>query len=544
MFKTSQRLSLSPRHNLLRTVGLTVAFLLLFSLSEAIILLKDHVYQPKAGDISLYLIISLLAAVSARFFLTRVLLAVTFIVQISEAIYYQFYGQFYGPSEVWLAFVETKDIASGITDSLGTLGIYFAIMLVAIIFALIFARRLAPQWHKWLAIPCLLVIVVMFVGQFYKAINGQMYKFNPDLRHSLLRNGLSAMSFSAMRLIPEAISGENQNLTHYDPYQVKPIEGTQAGKYSIILAIGESLNPHHVSALGYERDTTPELKALLNQYQGTGRLIVSNAVSTRVAIPMLVNNLREPDNYGAYKSKSTNIFANAKKQGYQTAFISAQGLEGLSNWIGIHNIDLWEDTQIRPAPDVGADVVLTPSVEKAPLDWNKPFLMVLNSRAPHIPYDRNIPQGFAKFSTPRLSDDVAQKKNEYDDAVRLYDKALASAIRTAIAKSKLPVLVFITSDHGERVGDNGLFGHSVVEMPIAQVPFLYFSNDPAYAMQNISAQMPLNHYQLATLINKMLGYDVSNPNQKDDSFFITGGDIRGLSERVTYHLNALPAAER
>ena len=88
-------------------------------------------------------------------------------------------------------------------------------------------------------------------------------------------------------------------------------------------------------------------------------------MSTRVAIPMLVNNLREPDNYGAYKSKSTNIFANAKKQGYQTAFISAQGLEGLSNWIGIHDIDLWEDTQIRPAPDVGADVVLTPSVEKA-----------------------------------------------------------------------------------------------------------------------------------------------------------------------------------
>lgn len=544
MFKTSAQSSLTSRGNIMRTVGLTLAFLVLFSLSEAIILLKDHVYQPKAGDISLYLIISLLAAVSARFFLTRCLLAITFIVQISEAIYYQFYGQFYGPSEVWLAFVETKDIASGITDSLGSLGVYFAIMVVAVVFALVFTRRLAPQWNKWLAIPCLLAIVVMFVGQFYKAVDGQMYKFNPDLRHSLLRNGLSAMSFSAIRLIPEAMSGENQNLTHYEPYQVTPVEGTHAGKYSIILAIGESLNPHHVSALGYERDTTPELKALMQQYHGTGRLIVSNAVSTRVAIPMLVNNLREPDNYGAYKSKATNIFANAKKQGYQTAFISAQGLEGLSNWIGIHDIDLWEDTQIRPAPEVGADVVLTPSVDKATLDWNKPFLMVLNSRAPHIPYERNIPQGFAKFSTPRLSDDVAQKKNEYDDAVRLYDRELASAIRTAMAKSKLPVLVFITSDHGERVGDGGLFGHSIVEMPIAQVPFIYFSNDPAYSMSALDSPMPLNHYQVATLINKMLGYSVSNPNQKDDSYFITGGDIRGLSERVTYHLNALPEAER
>jgi glucan phosphoethanolaminetransferase (alkaline phosphatase superfamily) len=529
---------------LTRTVVLTLVFLVLFSFSEILILLKDRVYMPKADDIGLYVLISLLAAVSARYFLTRLLLAVTFITQISEAIYYQFYGQFYGPSEVWLAFVETKDIASGITDSLGSLGIYFAIMAVAVMFALVFARRMAPAWAKWQAMPCMLIILVMFGGQFYKAIDGQMYKFNPDLRHSLLRNGLAAMSFSSVRLIPEAMSGENQTLAHYDPYQVTPAAGITTGKYSIILAIGESLNPHHVSALGYERDTTPELKALLEKYHGTGRLIVSNAVSTRVAIPMLVNNLREPDNYDAYKSKATNIFANAKKQGYQTAFISAQGLEGLSNWIGIHDIDLWEDTQIRPAPDVGADVVLTPSVESANLNWDKPFLMVLNSRAPHIPYDRNIPEGFAKFSTPKLDDDVAQKKNEYDDAIRLYDKGLASAIRTAMAKSKLPVLVFITSDHGERVGDGGLFGHSVVEMPIAQVPFLYFSNDPAYAMDKISPQLPLNHFQLATLINKMLGFEVKNPNQKDDSYFITGGDIRGLSERITYHLNALPEAER
>lgn len=529
---------------LARTAVLALVFLVLFSFSEILILLKDRVYMPKADDIALYVLISLLAAVSARHFLTRLLLAVTFITQISEAIYYQFYGQFYGPSEVWLAFVETKDIASGITDSLGSLGIYFAVMVVAVVFALVISRRMAPAWGKWQTLPCLLIILVMFGGQFYKAIDGQMYKFNPDLRHSLLRNGLAAMSFSSVRLIPEALSGENQTLAHYDPYQVSPAAGVVTGKYSIILAIGESVNPHHVSALGYDRDTTPELKALLDKYQGTGRLIVSNAVSTRVAIPMLVNNLREPDNYDAYKSKATNIFANAKKQGYQTAFISAQGLEGLSNWIGIHDIDLWEDTQIRPAPEIGADVVLTPSVEQAKLNWDKPFLMVLNSRAPHIPYDRNIPQGFAKFSTPKLSDDVAQKKNEYDDALRLYDKELASAIRTALAKSKLPVLVFITSDHGERVGDGGLFGHSVVEMPIAQVPFLYFSNDPAYAMGKISPQLPLNHFQLATLINKMLGYDVKNPNQKDDSYFITGGDIRGLSERITYHLNALPPAER
>jgi hypothetical protein len=76
--------------------------------------------------------------------------------------------------------------------------------------------------------------------------------------------------------------------------------------------------------------------------------------------------------------------------------------------------------------------------------------MVLNSRAPHIPYERNIPQGFAKFLRRVWRMMWRRRKNEYDDAVRLYDKELASAIRTALAKSKLPVLVFITSDHRTR----------------------------------------------------------------------------------------------
>ena len=74
---------------------------------------------------------------------------------------------------------KTKDIASGITDSLGTLGIYFVIMFIAVVFALFFTRRFAPQWPKLLAVPCLVAILVMFVGQFYKAINGQMYKVQP-----------------------------------------------------------------------------------------------------------------------------------------------------------------------------------------------------------------------------------------------------------------------------------------------------------------------------------------------------------------------------
>ena len=134
---------------LTRTAVLTLVFLVLFSFSEILILLKDNVYKPKADDIALYVLISLLAAVSARHLLTRLLLAVTFITQISEAIYYQFYGQFYGPSEVWRAFVETKDIASGITDSLGSLGSYFAVMGVEVVVAIVISRRKATGRGKW-----------------------------------------------------------------------------------------------------------------------------------------------------------------------------------------------------------------------------------------------------------------------------------------------------------------------------------------------------------------------------------------------------------
>ncbi|WP_155404540.1 hypothetical protein [Enterobacter kobei] len=45
MFKTTSQSSFTPRSNLLRTLGLTLAFMLLFSLSEIIILLKEALLQ-------------------------------------------------------------------------------------------------------------------------------------------------------------------------------------------------------------------------------------------------------------------------------------------------------------------------------------------------------------------------------------------------------------------------------------------------------------------------------------------------------------------
>ncbi|MDQ9204936.1 hypothetical protein QBS70_09360 [Cronobacter sakazakii] len=57
----------SPR-NIVRTLVLAAIILVLFSLSEIAIVMKDNVYRPKADDMALYLIIALLAAASARFF--------------------------------------------------------------------------------------------------------------------------------------------------------------------------------------------------------------------------------------------------------------------------------------------------------------------------------------------------------------------------------------------------------------------------------------------------------------------------------------------
>src|SRR5690606_23205223 len=108
---------------------------------------------------------------------------------------------------------------------------------------------------------------------------------------------------------------------------------------SIVLVIGESLNPDHMGVLGYARDTTPVLSERVKRFDGGATRIMASGVSTRVSVPMLVNVVREPGHVKAMGQTGNNLFVAAKRHGYQTAFVSVQKLDGLSSLMGGRMLD-------------------------------------------------------------------------------------------------------------------------------------------------------------------------------------------------------------
>ena len=88
-------------------------------------------------------------------------------------------------------------------------------------------------------------------------------------------------------------------------------------------------------------------------------------------------------------------------------------------------------------------------------------------------YFRRYPEAFARFQPDCREDDlrrcnVAQIVNAYDNALLYTDHVLASAIAKLKARArKVDAALVYVSDHGESLGERGLFLHG---MPYAIAP--------------------------------------------------------------------------
>jgi membrane-anchored protein YejM (alkaline phosphatase superfamily) len=147
----------------------------------------------------------------------------------------------------------------------------------------------------------------------------------------------------------------------------------------------------------------------------------------------------------------------------------------------------------------------------------------------------------ARFSKNRSSDYVLQTANEYDDALSFYDSKITDLLKSVIWASELPVLCIVTSDHGERVGEGGLFGHSVVDHHTAKVPLMVFATSPSLLRRFTHGEpLPINHYLLSSAINHLLGFEVRNRNSDGDLFFISSGDVQFPSAPLQYRASTAP----
>ncbi|MEK6733594.1 MAG: phosphoethanolamine transferase [Pseudomonadota bacterium] len=385
------------------------------------------------------------------------------------------------------------------------------------------SRKLKTKWAI-LPLLCLLAIIPYRVNKIYNGVN-----YYPDPADHSLRNSLYAFSNYILNItIPTNLE------TKYKEYKIIPSEDWKNKKANIVLIIGESMNPMHMSLFtNYKYDTNPMLSTLKNDKNFTYMLGLSSGVNTLVSVQLLLNGIYEPNNHKAIESISGNLFKLAKEHKFKTFFISAQSGASMTN-IGYEYIDYIIFRQ--KAPDLFNKYNDEAFLKIIPdLDYAEKNFIVLHQRNIHAPYETNYSHD-PKFS--HFPVDASSYKqflvDTYDNAVRFNDSLLYKIFEFYKNKFDGPTYIFFTPDHGEGVGDNNIWGHAFLNEQIYTIPFLsYIVNaDP-----KINAKAPICHYEIHDMIAKILGFNIYNPNIKPDICYIQSTNLYGINEFVEFNKN-------
>jgi glucan phosphoethanolaminetransferase (alkaline phosphatase superfamily) len=317
-----------------------------------------------------------------------------------------------------------------------------------------------------------------------------------------------------------------------------PPQAPKSGAANIIWVIGESLNLRSMSLYGYERDTTPELRAL----EASGDVVRFTNVTTigahtMIAVPYMLAGMQGIDPHGLVFSKPT-VFAYARSAGYQTAFLSAQDTRwgNLETFIDLSHVNVFKNgNSFTPNVSVhkGADdfEVLTKAVFPFLDAAKRPYLAVTQMDGSHYPYSEHSPQSFKKF----LPEETPNSVNAYDNTVVYSDHVLASLIRK-VRQSDPNAWVFFCSDHPEGVGGNEGGFHVPGGRSLTEVPFLISPPRRFLAEISKNAHAPISQSDVLPTILEIMGIQAQVPH---DGFSLLGPIPPGRLRVVSGYMSTL-----
>ena len=303
--------------------------------------------------------------------------------------------------------------------------------------------------------------------------------------------------------------------------------------------MGESLTDKHMSSYGYSRPTTPYLDSIKNNPDVLFKEGISAGVSTEISLSYFFNMLVRPDATLQLSSGHRNLFKMAQENGFETHFISAQAHSSLNvvkSYLFPKYIDHYGDSLVFGAPfsRLVKDINLLNYVKTA--DFKKPTFMVLQQSGSHAPYIEHYPDQFNFFANGKTESFQQNQIDTYDNSVRYTDYVPGQIVQTVRQKANRPTLLIFTSDHGESLGENGIYGHENVTVKDQHfVPMVFMTFHGANldfltekSREDINSRY-MSHYELSEAVARLLGYQSPNFSQQKDGYFVNGKALSGIS---------------
>ena len=107
---------------------------------------------------------------------------------------------------------------------------------------------------------------------------------------------------------------------------------------------------------------------------------------------------------------------------------------------------------------------------------------------------------------------------------------LAELFDLVASRSNKPTYIIYTSDHGELLfGEHDLRGHGWFHEHVFRVPFLYLPLHTAGEDFMLEVTKVQSHFDVATLVTELMGYDAKVGDATEKTIFINGSDVHGLA---------------
>lgn len=390
--------------------------------------------------------------------------------------------------------------------------LWLHVLLLGLIPAVMVWRVRWPQtsWRRQLGRRALVIVISLGLsvgGMFANSADyATFFREHKPVRYTL---NPAAQVVSMIGLF--ARSGESRaNGPLIDP--AGKIERTAAASRKplvLFLVIGETARAANFQLGGYARDTNPELSKI------SGLTYFSQAsscgTSTAISVPCLFSHLPRADFKVDEAERYTNLLDSLAAAGFDVQWRdNNSGCKGVC--ARVSSIDYNQSPDPRYCQDSNCyDEVMLADLPETLRRIRRDTVIVFHQKGSHGPsYSERYPAAYERFEPACRSNQLqrcSQQEiaNAYDNTIAYTDHVLARQIQLLRdAGSQLDSLLIYVSDHGESLGENGIYLHG---MPYAfapsvqkQVPLLLWTSDGYVQRSQVrpdclraEARLPVSH---------------------------------------------------
>ena len=394
--------------------------------------------------------------------------------------------------------------------------------------------------RRLISLTGLLLLVAVIAATFYQS-HAALLRNHREVRHMLTPVNIIASTAglaaeAVQRPLPyESIAAGVQLGPHWQnttsTVSGKAGESKRKRPVVIVLVVGETARAHNFGLNDYARQTTPRLAEAsdLIAFQE----VTACGTSTAISVPCMFSDLTREE-FSPRKARARdNLLDVLERAGFAvTWFDNNTSCNGVCGNRPELRADPQEQAALCPEGAPCFDGAIFERMWTQLSTINQDMVVVMHMLGSHGPgYHLRYPAEFERFTPVCRETDFAlcsrdEIVNAYDNSILYTDYLVAETIsRLAARTDQLDVGMLYVSDHGESLGENGLFLHaipySVAPLDQLRVPMVFWSSDGLVARMGLDlgcvrqqTHKPLSHDHFFHSVLGLL--DITLPAKRDE----------------------------